>query len=252
MGREKKRTSTRFRIGVALAGVGLLVFVYLFFFRCDGYEFSPDRFVRREFSFYRVPGIGLRVSPIFRKPATGDLETYIVSQPYFKARLTEQEPRWDVAEFHNFRTAWQGDAIFLCQLLDETDSDGKLEWLPWSRNHAELAALLWPDVVDLARDDLYVLIPELMSLARGATDPDDYQTRRSAFLVPRLHRLAESASESGQPSLAAAIYSRLLVVRPDDVQALRNRAAAYQEVGNDDQAEADQRRADDIEAAPSS
>jgi tetratricopeptide (TPR) repeat protein len=252
MGREKKRTSWSFRLVVTLGGVALLAFVYFFFCHCEGYEFSPDRFVRRHFSFYRVPGIGLRVSPIFRKSATSDLETYILGQPYFKASQSDQEPRWDVVEFRNFRTEWQGDAKFLCRLLDETNQEADLEWLPWSRSHTELAAVLWPDVIELARDDLYILIPELMSLARGASDPDDFQAKRNNFLIPRLRRLAESASDLGQTSSTVVIYSRLLALDPDDVPALRSRAAAYSELGKADKAEADRRRADEIEAASSS
>ena len=59
-----------------------------------------------------------------------------------------------------------GDAQILCRYLD-VDGDGGIKlWLQWSQQHPAAARVLWPSVARVARQELYVFVPDLFALAR--------------------------------------------------------------------------------------
>ncbi len=177
-----------------------LVALQLGFFTCAGEEFSPDRFLRRSFWFLQIPWIHVRMTPIFREDRTGELESFISVQYPPDDDAPRQPPNWHVVNLRSWRTEWDGDARFLCNLLDARNADGELAWLVWSRNNRPIADVVWPRVGQLARENAYYLIPELMTIAAGAPSPEEFERVADDFISRRKKLLQEPATPPQTPA----------------------------------------------------
>ena len=96
----------------------------------------------------------------------------------------------------------RGDAEILCSFLDATDSDNNLFWQKWSDKRNASAKLLWPLVADLARQQLYLLVPELFELASAESDPNKLAAQLRRSLARQYLRLAKIQQQLGHPEAA--------------------------------------------------
>ncbi len=141
----------------------------------SGHEFSPDDFSARTFSYRRSPLSGYIRSE--RKIEQHDLDcTAMIDDGY----ITVANPvsrRWDL--FHESMQysdvlCEDFDARFLTHFLDYNSQQ-------WTKSYPKKAALLWPEIANMARDGLYLYIPEIMLWAIPHQYEDEGKRSFNAF-----------------------------------------------------------------------
>ena len=136
------------------------------FYGCSvsGQEFSPDDFSVRRFSYRRSPLSGA----IRSKRENKTLDSYcdsIVGDGHIS--IVNSTPKnWDLCaedmQFSN-KLSEEFDARFLTHFLNYNANQ-------WTTAYPELASLLWPEVATMAREGLYLYLPEILQVAI----PEDY------------------------------------------------------------------------------
>lgn len=177
---------------LAALGLAAVVLIATFLFgHHGGEEFSPDTFTRRLFYYFQIPLLGIQVTPILREDTTNALENYVLANR-FVVPNSPDNPRWDlVRAFSAGSGIVRGDAEILCNYLDATDQNQRLYWQRWSDSRPEAARVLWPLVARLARQQLYLFVPELFELAAAESDPDVLAGKLKRSLAQQYHRLAK-------------------------------------------------------------
>ena len=141
-----------------------------------GQEFSPDTFTRRDYVYYQIPLLGIQVTPVYRWPDTNALELHLTGKKLVP-KSAAKKPRWDIVAITTAGspTGSPGDANLLCSYLDTHDDEGVLVWLDWTKKHPKLAKTLWPAVAQVARDDRYAAVPDMIEAAMRAETPESLQ-----------------------------------------------------------------------------
>lgn len=211
-----------------------------------GEEFSAENFSRRQFTYYEIPMIGIQVWPIDRTDKTNDLERFLISEKLInEVKTSDAQRRWDlVLATHGSADGQQlvfseGQARILSSYLDAENADKKNVWLEWSKQHQELAKVVWPIVAKLARQELYVFIPDLLLAARGAADAAEFQQRMNRMLAEKYLDLAKTQQQLGRHELAVELFTECISLAPQLADALTGRANSLSELGEKDRASAD-------------
>jgi hypothetical protein len=193
---------------VATLGVAVAVLIAtLLFGQHGGEEFCPDTFTRRSFFYFQIPLLGIQVTPIFRDDTTNSLENYLVAGK-FVTRMPTDKPRWDlVTSLSAGSRVVRGDAEILCIYLDMADEKRRLIWQAWSDSNPESATVLWPLVAQLARQQLYLLLPELFELANAESDPKTLAQKLDRSLGRQYGRLAEIQQKLGNRERARELQN---------------------------------------------
>jgi len=197
--RPGKRRVTDWLFGiVATLGLILVVLIATFLFgQHGGEEFCPDKFTRRSFYYFQVPLLGFQVTPILRDNTTNSLENYLITHKFVTPTATDK-PRWDLVTASSAGSQLvRGDAEILCSFLDTKDDKQKSYWQVWSNTHPEAAKVLWPLIAELARQQLYLFVPELFELADGETDPQALAEELNRSLARQYQRLATIQEQQG-------------------------------------------------------
>lgn len=224
---------------VAVLMAGVFAYSTLEFGLITGEEFSPFSFQRRSFWYYEVPLVGIQVSPISHDDTTGDLETYLVAQKLVAPQTLKAE-RWDLIQAHAGRTeAAQGDAAILHNYLVAGSSGKDAYWLKWTKDHPEKAKHLWSAVSQLAEQELYMLIPEVIDAAGEQTDLVEMEKQIDTALQRQYFALATAQHQLGRHEEAVELYSEVLSRAPEYHEALTERADCYSQLGQDELARAD-------------
>jgi hypothetical protein len=190
-------------LGLAVA----VLIATLLFGQHGGEEFCPDTFTRRSFFYFQIPLVGIQVTPIFRDDTTNSLENYLIAGK-FVTRTATDNPRWDlVTALSAGSRVVRGDAEILCNYLDMADDNSRLVWQHWSDTNPEAAKVLWPVVAQLARQQLYLLLPELFELASVESDPKTLAQELDQSLARQYRRLAEIQEKLGNRERARELQS---------------------------------------------
>jgi len=222
---------------VVATGLVLAVVVGLFG-RVDGTEFHADTFGRRSYVYFRLPLIHVQVTPVWRTSLARPLSRTLSQNGWLKG--APRSNRWDLVACRRNGERWQqGDAWILCQYLDTRDADAEFFWKKWTKNNRAAAAILWPEIAQLARRELYFLVPDLFETAAPATDANQLQRDLNLVLARNYEQLADAEAGLDHFQLAAELYTRALAYEPQRTSSLKGRAAAYQKLGKSDQAEAE-------------
>lgn len=174
-----------------------------------GQEFSPGAFQRRSFLWYELPLIGIQLTPIVRNNSTNDLEQYVTQQKWVLEQQTGPTS-WDLVRGSRGGgpREVEGEAAILCAYLDSQNADKELVWLKWSKEHPELAAVLWPHVAQLAREELYIHVPRLFRLALAGQDATQLSHELTAAMVDAYTRQALLMEQVGAPDLARGLREK--------------------------------------------
>lgn len=144
-----------------------------------GVQFSPDRCSHRSFRYYQWCGV--QVTPKQTREWRSDLDTYI-QESGFAVGGNAENPRWHfVKGFAPGVRGWHGDAKYMCQSVGCWSGNDR--WLiAWSKNHPDLAKVIWPQVIMWARDERYYEIMLLFRLTNleDATSPEDIREKVKA------------------------------------------------------------------------
>jgi hypothetical protein len=181
----------------------------------SGEEFSPDLVRRRQFSYYEIPLIHLQITPVHREDTSNSLEQHLTSQNLIQ-QTSVSEPRWDLVwARQGAQPPRQGDAGILCAYLDTYDSDRTLIWKDWSEKNPQLAKILWSTIGRLAQQRLYLLVPEVFSVAAPATEAEALRQSIAKTLADRYEQLARTHLELGDHQSARELAEEGLRHAPD-------------------------------------
>jgi hypothetical protein len=237
--------------------VALLVLAYITFYfgYIEGEEFSSDTFTRRRFYYYEIPLVGLQVTPINRSMTSNSLELHLGSKGLVPALTSQQQSgRWDLVMAtrgiipESRQVIGQGEARVLCECLDSQDSKKENIWLDWTIKNDELAKVVWPVVAKLARQELYIFVPELLLHARAATDPKALKAELDALLAEKYLAFAQVQQRLGSHEQAIELYTEVLNHSPTSAEALVGRAKSLTSLGKGDKASADLAQAQSLGA----
>lgn len=138
----------------------------------SGTEFAPSHFQTREFTFYEIPFLHIQITPIRRKDTTGPIARQIRVKSWIVAPRGQKPSNWHLVSLSRGPTATPAVASLLTSELELQGSAGSF-WENWNSDHPKRASALWPVVQRLADRELYVMIPELLLLARTLPGNDD-------------------------------------------------------------------------------
>lgn len=183
----------------------------------SGEEFAPSHFQSRHFSFYEIPVLHLQVSPISRSGTTGGTATTIRQTSLI--RTPKGTPKiWHLVSISRGVTGnTPADAKLLVDQL-AMQQDGSDFWSVWNKKYLSHAKVLWPVVQRLAERELYVLIPELLVLARSSGDeisPQSLNEKIDAYLIEEYTSLIQDMRLANRADLADAFLSELKLDFPD-------------------------------------
>ena len=203
----------------------VLGLVCLFAGRVSGVEFSPTHFQIREFHFYEIPLVHLQITPLRRTALSSDTAVH-VNQKFLTVPPSKPD-RWDLVRLTRGGIPRDDDAALLVDLL-QTERKGNETWHRWSLDYPAAAAATWPQIAALARQGLYVVIPDVLAVARRTTDQvgDD-----AAAVAATVKTTAQSSTEVWVEDLRSAGLDRLA----DSIIA-----------GGDNQSNGDQPAGDDL------
>lgn len=193
-----------FVVPVAAAAVFVLLTTVVRYGFVHGEEFAPDTFQRRSYRYYELPLIRLKITPVKRTVHRSSLEEMLVNKSYVPKK--EPPDRWDLVVAYRGVSPWrQGDAQLLCDYLDAEDSAGNFGsyWEKWTKDHPELAKVLWSEVAQLARRDLYALIPPVFERAVAHDDPAQLRQDLQGMLAANYELLARAEKACGRLEAAA-------------------------------------------------
>lgn len=217
MANAKKDNSGWWLIALIVSGIAIFVpfVVIIILGNVAGEEFSPQTLEHRSFRYYEVPGLRWQVGyvryvsrPI---PTIDGLRT----APYFP-KATNATPRWDLIHGERVFRKASGDAQILWAYLSAKDHLGNSVWEQWSTDNRKLAAILWPVVMEAAREGNYVKIPDLFALAQEAKSDAEFAAKLGVPLPE--DPVVPAATQPAAEKKASAEEKEDTTSKPKEVQ----------------------------------
>lgn len=211
-------------LSVALVSVVVAIKGYV-----SGTEFAPSHFQTREFSFYEIPFLHVQITPISRKNTSGAISRQLRAKSWITSPRGQKPTVWHLVALYRGPTGTSAVAELLTGELQIEDSKG-LFWEQWNLDHPKRASVLWPIVQRLAERELYVIVPELLQLAR-TTPGDDDATLLAAeidrWLIEQYSGLVKDLRDANRSVLAEEMLAEALADYPNspELAALREDAA---------------------------
>lgn len=139
-----------------------------------GMEFSPDDFSRRSYEYRILPFFNTTISGIKYSPVKGGIGSKLVGDKLITP-LQGTNKTWHLLYGSGYRSgneiARDCDARLLADCLDKTDEDGNI-WSKWNTKFPGCAKVFWPIVAKMARDEMYLKLPDLMEFAMQCVKDD--------------------------------------------------------------------------------
>ena len=213
----------RLRIGIWLLVAALVLviggFALAIYGQVRGEEFSPQRFTMRKFSYVQIPFLRIQVWPVNVSKIVGaedQLANHIRRSTRNNGPMNQVRNapiRWDIVSMHEVGSKpYRGDASILVNYLKQPGAQGMESWLDWSKAHPKLAGILWGMVANLANEDLYPIIPEVLEAARRL-DASTFEKQLQQIVAKECQAFAKAYTEDGDTQRAASItkFSQLIV-----------------------------------------
>jgi hypothetical protein len=157
--------------GVLIGTIVLVLFV-LFgspFFMANvwihGEEFCPQLFQKRNFHYWRLPGTKFRISSTTLSPAVSPC-----SKSILQTLVTAGATDWQVSKVGYGSVVRDLGPQILIDYLEAKDANGANIWDAWSFRNSQQAAVLWPIVQQVAIQEMYHCVPDLLRTANGELD----------------------------------------------------------------------------------
>ena len=183
----------------------LCAFLEFFGRPVSGTEFSPNTFTIRKFNYRQSPFSGTVRGKRFINNVDSNCESLVALNLIGAPKSVTQ--RWDlVSESIQSTDVLSGefDARFMTQYLTySTDA--------WNRENVEKAEILWPHIVTLARQRLYLVIPRVLSFALNSSD----DLSNEMFETQLNKKLGRAWLEAAKITAARAKYYRTLTSNPN-------------------------------------
>jgi hypothetical protein len=171
MANEKKSGGAIFVITLMLTAV-ILVPIALFVIDArsvrSGVEFSPDDFTSRRFKYSSFPIFGSNSRGIKYFDNTATAAKILIADGWVKP-VSSTPKVWHLVSENNTdnngRLPAACDARFLTSYFDRTNNESQFIVIQWSEKHPKMAKAFWPLIAELARNEMYLAIPELFDFA---------------------------------------------------------------------------------------
>lgn len=230
--RKRRQRQVLVAVVAAVVLVGFVALATLVQGRVSGTEFSPDTFQQRSFTFWEIPLVHLQISPIRRSGSVNSLTNYLKAKNLITSN--SKQPTWHLVELSRGAvSASPGDAEILVGYLD-ANGGGTTTWRTWSNDHPKRAAVLWPRVQQLAKRELYLLMPDLFEIARQAESPEQLRQQLDRYVVAQYAEMIADLIEAEQIDIAEGLLEEALEQAPEDprLQELRQRLPAADATGS--------------------
>lgn len=203
----------RVLIGCATSVVILVIALITILYRShySGAEFSPDDFSARSFDYYKEPATGFVIrGRAFTDYSLGELD--LVADGLVKPRI--QSPQtWHLifdGNDQNGLASHDCDARLLVDYLKLRTDRGEGVWETWNADHPKLAKQFWPVVAEMARDELYLVVSDVMEfgLDSSSADADLFKVDLNKTAGQAYLKMANIEFESGNLSKAKSLADR--------------------------------------------
>jgi len=177
----------------------------------EGPEFSPASFQTRTFSYQRLPGTRILLSKTKLGASTAVCTVEILKHlPPVTA-----SPAWQVASTSTYYDELHGPSV-LINALKQRNVEGDDAWGAWSFENPSLAAVLWPLVQQVAFQELYECVPELLETAENTTDPRSLERSTLEIMARTAGQRIRHSTEYSQTEGLLAWLDRLSVTQNEN------------------------------------
>lgn len=215
---RRGRVLRRWVIGLsALLLTLLLLLIVRFQGHVSGHEFSPSHFRQREFSFYEIPLIHLQITPIRRSGSTPATALYIRQSSLIKTP-TGTPADWQLVSISRGITGTTpADPQLLIDQM-KLQQGGDYYWKQWSIDHAKNATVFWPIIQELAKRELYIVMPSIFELAQADLEPSELTAQIDTLLKDEYFALVKDMDAADRGELAQQLLAEALSDYPNDVR----------------------------------
>ncbi len=204
----------------ALISIPIVIFGALIWFSWgyrSGTEFSPDSFTRRTFTYNQDPVFGVVLVKKEYDDVTTPIELELIQDKWIQP-VFRKDQRWHLIQDGQLdQQPSEADARFLTDMLDLRTDDYEFFWTVWNNDYPKLAKVFWPVVAEMARDDMYLVIPDVMEFARSNKNQDlaDFQQRLDAIKARSYRQLGKLDFDLGRFERAKERLEKANLISPD-------------------------------------
>ncbi|QEG25275.1 hypothetical protein [Mariniblastus fucicola] len=201
MAKKKQRNGRLFVIITVISTIIIVPLTYAIlsaYGEKSGIEFSPDDFSMRRFNYCNFPIVNWTRRGIKYTDVENGTALMLIDDDWI--RETGRTPkRWHLVSENggNFSTTRKisadCDARFLTNYFDLSNNEGEIYVSKWTDDNPDSAKIFWPLIAEMARDDLYLPIPELIEFVLDYPDPD----KDDEFPVKLRKRVADAWYQAG-------------------------------------------------------
>ena len=158
----------------AVMGIALLLYVNL---GCNyhGTEFSPDDFTVRYFSYSYEPITDWVIrGRSFEDDYYSIMLPDLVGDAYIKP-IFKKDKTWHLLEdngTYSQEFPSDSDARLLVDFLILDDENDENLWTVWNTDHPKLAKIFWPAIAQMARDEIYLTVGDVLTFAIDSDHSD--------------------------------------------------------------------------------
>jgi hypothetical protein len=205
----------------ALAAIPICMLLLLAYGTVRGSEFSPDDFTRRQFAYQQIPWLNWTVSGIEYTDITLELEQTLTTDRLIRRKTHSkgQKKTWHLFYDSAVPDSHACDARFLTTYLDFADWDSTTAtstpfWLKWNKKFPQSARIFWPTVADLARNEMYLTMPDVMRFALNTAEdqPKLFQDNLNKVTKQCWISAGEADFQSGEFQRAAERFCRAKLI----------------------------------------
>lgn len=215
----------------------------------SGVEFSPDDFSRRRFSYNQLPIVKWVVFKKTFDDETTQIEESLVKQKFITPIVKKKKVWHLVSESGVQLPSAECDARFLTGYLDLLDEDRNNYWDTWNTEYPDSAAIFWPQIAELARDEMYLKVADVMRTAMAVTQdkPDDLRESLDKTLAKAYLDLGSLDFELGNTERSRYRLRRSIELSPSK-EAYIQRSKLLEELGLDDESQSDLEKAKSVDS----
>ena len=213
-------------IGIAFLLISPIVLLIFFGWgQVEGDEFSPDDFSRRSFSYNQAPIFGWPIRKKSYIDTTTPLEKELIADKLITPTVNPKKT-WHLTNDSgsgNGMMPVECDARFLTDYLDQRNDEGDYFWSTWNSRFPEPAKIYWPLVADLARDQMYLKVSDVMEFAKKLDQLNDDEAKNidvAQFETELKTMIAKAYLELGEIDLELERFkqAKFRLEKSDEIQ----------------------------------
>jgi hypothetical protein len=171
----------------------------------SGLELDVTSWQTRRFAFAADPFSQRQLTAISHTPAALPAVDPAIAAYMTGGPARPASPRWDLVAIQRGATSRNGAAQVLFAYLAPKVGQANWDWVAWTTNHPQQAAVFWGAVRDLIHLDLYTRLPVLFDLPPLNLPHAEFSQRIAATMLQVTLEEARLGSQAGRAAEAAGI-----------------------------------------------